>query len=81
MQLHIHGRFLQVQLSPGSSTGTSVKVNYGNSFTSTGTITVRANGTCGSSPVSSLVVSPAPATPGSISGNSSCLQIQYECYI
>ena len=55
----------------GSSTGTSVKVNYGNSFTSTGTITVRANGTCGSSPVSSLVVSPAPATPGSISGNSS----------
>ncbi|MFZ7144084.1 MAG: T9SS type A sorting domain-containing protein, partial [Bacteroidota bacterium] len=54
----------------GSSTGRTVTVNYGNSFTGTGTITVRANGICGSSAVSSITVSAAPAVPGAISGNS-----------
>jgi hypothetical protein len=53
----------------GSSTGTSIRVNYGNSFSGSGVITVRANGACGSSAVSSLTVSAAPAVPGTISGN------------
>lgn len=55
----------------GSSTTNSITVTAG---TMAGTLTVKANNSCGSSPIVSLAVSPGgmgPATPGPISGNTS----------
>jgi phage-related protein len=57
----------------GSSTTTSINATAGSNG---GTISVIANGTCGSSPAQTLTVSPSatPAQPGSITGSSSyCL--------
>ncbi|HKR06253.1 MAG TPA: T9SS type A sorting domain-containing protein, partial [Bacteroidia bacterium] len=51
--------------------GTSIKVNFGSSFTGSGNITVKANNACGASPVTSLTVFAAPAQPGNISGSNS----------
>jgi len=53
----------------GSSTGRSITVNFGNAFTGTGIISVKANNSCGSSAASLLVVNSAPAAPRNISGN------------
>ncbi|HRH67105.1 MAG TPA: T9SS type A sorting domain-containing protein, partial [Bacteroidia bacterium] len=51
-----------------SNSGTSIKVTYGNSFTGSGNITVKANNACGSSSSTSLAVTSRPAQPGSITG-------------
>ncbi|HRH67816.1 MAG TPA: T9SS type A sorting domain-containing protein, partial [Bacteroidia bacterium] len=51
--------------------GTSIKVTYGNSFTNTGNITVKANNCCGSSTASSLAVSARTDQPGVITGSAS----------
>ncbi len=55
----------------GSSNGTSITVSFGSSFTGTGTFTVKANNSCGSSATSSLSVNAKPAQPGTITGNAS----------
>lgn len=60
----------------GSSNGTSITLSYGSSFTGTGTITVKANNSCGSSAVSSLAVDAKPAQPGSITGSTSVCKSQ-----
>ncbi len=54
----------------GSSTGKSIKVNFGSGFTGTGIISVVANSACGSSAPSMLTVDAGPDQPGNISGNS-----------
>ncbi|MCX6274501.1 MAG: MBG domain-containing protein [Bacteroidetes bacterium] len=60
----------------GSSTGNSISVNYGNSFTGSGNITVKANNGCGSSALSTLPVSALTLAPGSITGSSSVCKTQ-----
>ena len=60
----------------GSSSGSSVNVTFGNSFTGSGNITVKANNGCGSSAVSTLAVSALTLAPGSISGSSSVCKTQ-----
>ncbi|MBK7854992.1 MAG: hypothetical protein IPJ79_08880 [Bacteroidetes bacterium] len=52
----------------GSTTGTSISVNFGAGFIGTGNITVKANNACGSTPVSSLALNSALPAPGAISG-------------
>ena len=60
----------------GNSTGNSISVNYGNSFTGSGNITVKANNGCGSSAISTLPVSALTLSPGSITGSSSVCKTQ-----
>lgn len=56
-----------------SGTGTrSIKVNYGPSFSGTGTISVTASNSCGTSPASTLQVSALLASPVCINGSISC---------
>jgi hypothetical protein len=54
-----------------SNSGTSITVCYGSSFTTTGTVKVKANCTCNSSAYTTLAVSSAPVQPGAITGNAS----------
>ena len=63
----------------GSSTSTSIAVTVGSG---SGTICVTANNSCGSSPSRclSVTVSPVPAQPGNISGNTSPCQGTSETY-
>ncbi len=53
-----------------SNTGTSIKVNFGNSFTGTGSLKVAAKNGCGTSETSKLALNAAPETPGTINGAS-----------
>jgi len=65
---------------PGASitanSGTSITVSFGSSFTGSGTITVKANNTCGSSAVTSLAVSALALAPASITGSTSVCKTQ-----
>jgi hypothetical protein len=63
----------------GSSTSTSISVTPG---TTSGDIKVRANNSCGSSEeqVLSVTVTTTPATPGSITGNTSVCQNSVHTY-
>jgi hypothetical protein len=53
-----------------SNSGTSIKVNFGSSFTTSGTLKVAAKNSCGSSVTSNLLLYSAPEIPGAISGAS-----------
>ena len=59
-----------------NNSGTSIKVTYGNSFTGTGNVTVKANNSCGSSAISSLAVSALTLQPGAINGAASVCKTQ-----
>jgi len=58
-----------------SNLGTSIHVSYGNGFTGTGNISVKASNGCGSSTATLLPVSASPLQPGVISGNSNVCKL------
>ncbi|HNP49026.1 MAG TPA: T9SS type A sorting domain-containing protein, partial [Bacteroidia bacterium] len=59
-----------------NNSGRTIKVTFGSSFTGSGNVTVKANNSCGSSPVSTLAVSALTLQPGNISGATSVCKSQ-----
>jgi hypothetical protein len=55
----------------GSTTGSSITVNFGNSFSGSGNISVRSRNNCGNSNATSLAITSRLAQPSSISGSTS----------
>ena len=68
-----------VTITNGATTRT-ITVTYGNSFTGSGNITVKANNSCGSSAISSITVNAATLAPGTIAGPSPVCKSQTKSY-